>query len=105
MTPGAKKSMELALREALARGDRHIGAEHVLLGVLRDDRADAVAVLGGRARRGRRARRAQPGQADHPGRRDQAQVGGVVADAEGDLLVGAGGERLLAGAVGVGLGR
>ena len=46
MTPGAKKSLELALREALARGDRHIGAEHVLLGLLRDERAEAVAVLG-----------------------------------------------------------
>ena len=28
--------MELALREALALGDREIGAEHVLLGVMRD---------------------------------------------------------------------
>jgi ATP-dependent Clp protease ATP-binding subunit ClpA len=34
--PKAKKALELALREAIALGDRHIGAEHVLLGVLRD---------------------------------------------------------------------
>jgi ATP-dependent Clp protease ATP-binding subunit ClpA len=30
----AKRALELALREAVRRGDRHIGAEHVLLGVL-----------------------------------------------------------------------
>jgi ATP-dependent Clp protease ATP-binding subunit ClpA len=33
---GAKKALELALREALALGDRGIGPEHVLLGVMRD---------------------------------------------------------------------
>ncbi len=44
-TPLAKKSLELALREALAAGDRHIGAEHVLLGLLRDEHASAVRVL------------------------------------------------------------
>jgi hypothetical protein len=32
-TPGAKKALEQALREALALKDRHIGPEHVLLGV------------------------------------------------------------------------
>jgi ATP-dependent Clp protease ATP-binding subunit ClpA len=31
----ARKALELALREALALGDRHIGAEHVLLGLVR----------------------------------------------------------------------
>jgi ATP-dependent Clp protease ATP-binding subunit ClpA len=35
-SPGAKKALELALREALALGDRHIGSEHILLGVIRD---------------------------------------------------------------------
>jgi ATP-dependent Clp protease ATP-binding subunit ClpA len=44
-TPEAKKALELALREAVARGDRDIRSEHVLLGVLRDDKAEAVAVL------------------------------------------------------------
>jgi ATP-dependent Clp protease ATP-binding subunit ClpA len=34
-TPGAKKALELSLREALALGDREIGAEHLLLGLLR----------------------------------------------------------------------
>jgi plasmid stability protein len=32
-TPGAKQALEQALREALALKDRHIGPEHVLLGV------------------------------------------------------------------------
>ena len=45
---GAKKSLELALREAIALGDRHIGAEHVLLGVLREEHG-----LGGRVLRAR----------------------------------------------------
>ena len=31
-TPGAKKALELSLREAIAAGDREIGPEHVLLG-------------------------------------------------------------------------
>jgi ATP-dependent Clp protease ATP-binding subunit ClpA len=44
-TPRAKKSLELALREAVARGDRHIGPEHLLLGVLRDEKALASCVL------------------------------------------------------------
>ncbi|MFD4468074.1 Clp protease N-terminal domain-containing protein [Rhodococcus sp. NPDC058505] len=34
-TAGAKKSIELSLREALARKDPAIGAEHLLLGLLR----------------------------------------------------------------------
>ena len=41
-TPEAKKSLELALREAIAAGDREIGAEHVLLGLLREGGASAL---------------------------------------------------------------
>jgi ATP-dependent Clp protease ATP-binding subunit ClpA len=33
-TPRSKKALELALRGAVARGDDHIGSEHVLIGVL-----------------------------------------------------------------------
>lgn len=33
----AKKAMELALREAVALKDRHIGVQHVVLGLLRSD--------------------------------------------------------------------
>jgi ATP-dependent Clp protease ATP-binding subunit ClpA len=39
-TPRAKRTLELALREALTLGHRHIGPEHILLGLLRD--ADGV---------------------------------------------------------------
>ena len=41
-SPAAKHSLELALREALRLGDRHIGPQHVLLGVLREGSAGAV---------------------------------------------------------------
>jgi ATP-dependent Clp protease ATP-binding subunit ClpA len=44
-TPEAKKALELALREALSQGDKHIGGDHVLLGLLRDEKTEAVAVL------------------------------------------------------------
>jgi ATP-dependent Clp protease ATP-binding subunit ClpA len=44
-TPRAKKALELALREALALGDNFIGAEHVLLGLLREGDGVAAQVL------------------------------------------------------------
>jgi ATP-dependent Clp protease ATP-binding subunit ClpA len=47
-TPDAKKALELALRESLRLGDRHIGTEHVLLGLVRDERSTAARVLGER---------------------------------------------------------
>ena len=40
-TARAKKSLELALREAISLGSRDVGAEHVALGLLRE--ADGVA--------------------------------------------------------------
>jgi ATP-dependent Clp protease ATP-binding subunit ClpA len=46
-TPEAKKALELSLREALVLGDKHIGAEHVLLGLLRENGVSAVLVRGG----------------------------------------------------------
>lgn len=42
LTPAAKKSLELALREAVRLGDRRIGPEHVLLGLLREGSAGAL---------------------------------------------------------------
>jgi ClpA/ClpB-like protein len=33
-TPGAKRTLEMSLREALARHDRHIGVEHIALSLL-----------------------------------------------------------------------
>lgn len=43
--PEGKKALERSLREALALRDRHIGAEHVLLGVLADPAFLAVRLL------------------------------------------------------------
>jgi ATP-dependent Clp protease ATP-binding subunit ClpA len=47
-TKRAKKALELALRYAVARGDRHIGPEHILLGILKDGglATEALAHLG-----------------------------------------------------------
>jgi ATP-dependent Clp protease ATP-binding subunit ClpA len=44
-TPRAKKVLELSLREAVARGDRFIGAEHVLLGLVREGDGVAAEIL------------------------------------------------------------
>jgi ATP-dependent Clp protease ATP-binding subunit ClpA len=41
----ARKALELALRHALALGDHHVGAEHVLLGVLHVRGAAVEAIL------------------------------------------------------------
>jgi hypothetical protein len=43
--PEGKKALERSLREAVALRDRHIGAEHVLLGVLADPAFLAVRLL------------------------------------------------------------
>jgi hypothetical protein len=41
----AKKSLELALRQALRMGHNYIGTEHLLLGVLQQDKDDASLLL------------------------------------------------------------
>lgn len=46
-TAPAKRALELALREATERGDRAIGTEHVLLGLLRGADHRTVALLRG----------------------------------------------------------
>ncbi|MEW6153146.1 MAG: Clp protease N-terminal domain-containing protein [Actinomycetota bacterium] len=46
-TPRAKKVLELSLREALALRHRHIGAEHILLGLVREGEGLAAEVLAG----------------------------------------------------------
>jgi len=45
MCPKAKKALELALREALALGDRDIGSDHILLGMTRDADTGAARAL------------------------------------------------------------
>ncbi|MCI4065071.1 Clp protease [Micromonospora sp. R77] len=44
-SPRAKKVLELALREALGLRHRHIGTEHILLGLLREGHGVAALVL------------------------------------------------------------
>jgi ATP-dependent Clp protease ATP-binding subunit ClpC len=44
-TPRAKKVLELSLREALQLGHKHIGTEHILLGLIREGEGAAVRVL------------------------------------------------------------
>jgi ATP-dependent Clp protease ATP-binding subunit ClpC len=45
MTPRAKKTLQLSLREAIALGHAYIGTEHILLGLVREDDGIAVRVL------------------------------------------------------------
>lgn len=47
-TPGSKKALELALREAIHLGHRSIGTEHLLLGLVRDEGCSAARLLGTR---------------------------------------------------------
>ena len=42
---GAKKALELSLREAVRRGDRALGSEHMVLGLLHGETGRAAAVL------------------------------------------------------------
>jgi ATP-dependent Clp protease ATP-binding subunit ClpA len=51
-TPVSKRTLELALRQALKRGDNFIGTQHLLLGLLEGDDTGALSVL---RRRGRSA--------------------------------------------------
>jgi Clp amino terminal domain, pathogenicity island component len=44
-TPRAKKALELALREALAAGHRHVGDEHIVLGLLHEGDGVAAQIL------------------------------------------------------------
>ena len=41
----AKQALELSLREALALGHKHIGADHILLGAIRDPAGGAASAL------------------------------------------------------------
>jgi hypothetical protein len=45
-TPPAKRSLELALREAMQLGCDYIGTEHILLGLIREDDSGAQALAG-----------------------------------------------------------
>lgn len=45
LAPRAKRALELSLREAVRRGDRGIGTEHVVLGILREGGGVAGMIL------------------------------------------------------------
>jgi ATP-dependent Clp protease ATP-binding subunit ClpC len=44
-TPRAKRTLEVALREALSLGHNHIGTEHLLLAVAREKEGVAMRIL------------------------------------------------------------
>jgi ATP-dependent Clp protease ATP-binding subunit ClpA len=48
LTPGSKKALELALREAIRLGHRSIGTEHLLLGLVRGEGCSAARILAAR---------------------------------------------------------
>lgn len=48
-TPGARKALELSLREALARKEKTIESGHILLGILRVPNPVTTEILGGSA--------------------------------------------------------
>jgi ATP-dependent Clp protease ATP-binding subunit ClpC len=47
LTPRAKKTLQLSMREAIALGHAYIGTEHILLGLLREDDGAPTRVLNG----------------------------------------------------------
>jgi ATP-dependent Clp protease ATP-binding subunit ClpA len=70
--PAAKKALELALREAEHLGHGYIGTEHLVLGLVRDERSTATRMLGARGLTRERVRAAVIGELaageDPPGR-------------------------------------
>ena len=75
-TQRAKTALELALREALQLDHEYIGTEHILLGLVRDDKDSAAQIVAGlgadRATVRRRVLQLVPG------RPDLRQLGGAV---------------------------
>ena len=47
LTPGAKRVIELTVEEARRLGHDHIGTEHLLLGLVREEKGRAAGVLAG----------------------------------------------------------
>jgi hypothetical protein len=45
ISPQARAALERSLLEALSRGERHLGVEHLLLALVRDSRGDAARTL------------------------------------------------------------
>jgi ATP-dependent Clp protease ATP-binding subunit ClpA len=71
-TPTSKKTLELALRQALSRGDKFIGTQHVLLGLLQAGDEPSLALLRAHGRSAEEVRAAllaeiEPGSAGATG--------------------------------------
>jgi ATP-dependent Clp protease ATP-binding subunit ClpC len=47
LTPGARRAIELTVEEARRLGHDHIGTEHLLLGLVREEQGRAAGVLAG----------------------------------------------------------
>lgn len=71
------KALELAKREAMRMGDDHIGTEHILLGVLRDQKSLGVKRLAGLGITRKEIERAdRPVGAFNPGSRSTPPIRG-----------------------------
>ena len=64
--PRARKTLQLALREALSLGHPYLGPEHVLLGLVREGEGLAAAILGRPSRWLAAVREAVMGQLRRP---------------------------------------
>jgi ATP-dependent Clp protease ATP-binding subunit ClpC len=90
--PGAKKALELSLREALQLGHNYVGTEHILLALIRERDGIAAQVLAKAGADGNRVRRCviQLTQAakdeEEPGPAPAAQRPGADGRTERDLL-------------------
>jgi ATP-dependent Clp protease ATP-binding subunit ClpA len=95
-TPGAKRVLEAALREALRFGHSYIGTEHVLLGVLHEEDGVAAETLGALGTDGPTVRRrldetmAQTGPPPRPGteRATVSPPGGLALSGELAAVLG-----------------
>ena len=89
-TPRAKKVLELSLREAIELGDRSIGTEHILLGLLREGEGIGAQVLADRnvsraavragLREVEREPSPEPGEPREPGAGPEASAGGETIE-------------------------
>jgi ATP-dependent Clp protease ATP-binding subunit ClpA len=65
-TPASKRTLELALRHAVRRGDKFIGTQHILLGLLEGEDTGALSVLRRAGRTPESVRAALLAEIDHP---------------------------------------
>jgi ATP-dependent Clp protease ATP-binding subunit ClpC len=67
-TPRGKKVLELSLQEALSLGQRYIGTEHILLGLIRENNGVGARVLAELGADPQAVRNEVPGRLSGPGR-------------------------------------